>query len=82
MPTIVHYQYLRWKAGLTTVNFDAHADVNHHNIASMSEHSKNYNSRIKEEDGKTAEELLVANVGKIDPKRHLVILYHFVFVLS
>jgi 26S proteasome regulatory subunit N11 len=60
-----------WKAGLTTVNFDAHADVNHHNIASMSEHSKNYNSRIKEEDGKTAEELLVANVGKIDPKRHL-----------
>jgi|TARA_B100000482_G_scaffold192339_2_gene180089 26S proteasome regulatory subunit N11 len=38
----------------------------------MAKHSKNYTLRIREEDGKTAEEILVANVGKIDPKRHLV----------
>jgi 26S proteasome regulatory subunit N11 len=38
----------------------------------MSSYSNQYNDCIKEEEGKTAEEVLVANVGKIDPKRHLV----------
>jgi 26S proteasome regulatory subunit N11 len=33
--------------------------------------SKEYNNRVQEEEGKTSEELIVANVGKIDPKRHL-----------
>ncbi len=33
--------------------------------------SKEYHERVTEEEGKTAEELIVANVGKIDPKRHL-----------
>ena len=33
--------------------------------------SKDYNERVIQEEGKTAEELVVANVGKIDPKRHL-----------
>jgi 26S proteasome regulatory subunit N11 len=60
-----------WAAGLTTSNFDTHANVNHAIITSMAKHSKNYTLRIREEDGKTAEEILVANVGKIDPKRHL-----------
>ncbi len=46
--------------------------MNHAIITSMAKHSKNYTLRIREEDGKTAEEILVANVGKIDPKRHLV----------
>ena len=30
-----------------------------------------YNKRVAAEEGKTAEELAVMNVGKIDPKRHL-----------
>lgn len=33
--------------------------------------TKDYNERIKEEEQKTAEELIVANVGKVDPKKHL-----------
>ena len=33
--------------------------------------SKDYNERVQEEEGKTAEELIVAHVGKVDPKRHL-----------
>ena len=33
--------------------------------------SKEYNNRVQQEEGKTSEELVVANVGKIDPKRHL-----------
>ena len=37
----------------------------------MVKHSKNYNERVKEEAGKTEEETMIANVGKVDPKRHL-----------
>ena len=33
--------------------------------------TKDYNERVKEEENKTAEEVVVANVGKIDPKQHL-----------
>lgn len=33
--------------------------------------SKNYNKLITDEMSKTKEELIVTNVGKIDPKRHL-----------
>lgn len=60
-----------WIAGLTTPNFASHATTNHAIIAGMAKHSDNYNSHIKEEEGKTTEEILVANVGKVDPKRHL-----------
>ena len=38
----------------------------------MARHSENYNLRVRDEEGRTVEELLVANVGKVDPKRHLV----------
>lgn len=34
--------------------------------------SSKYNDCVQEEEGKTAEEIIVASVGKIDPKRHLV----------
>jgi len=60
-----------WIAGLTTLDFKAHAQTNHEISANMARHSQNYNFRVREEDGKTLEELLVANVGKVDPKRHL-----------
>ena len=33
--------------------------------------SRNYNERVQQEEGKTDEEMTVANVGKVDPKRHL-----------
>ena len=33
--------------------------------------SRNYNERVQQEEGKTDEEMTVANVGKADPKRHL-----------
>ena len=38
----------------------------------MARHSENYNLRVRDVEGRTVEELLVANVGKVDPKRHLV----------
>lgn len=60
-----------WTAGLSTKNFSEHSKKNHELIGQMVNHSKNYNTRVKEEEGKTAEEVAIANVGKVDPKRHL-----------
>ncbi len=63
---------LRWVAGLITLDFACHTLANHEIIANMARHSENYNLRVRDEEGRTVEELLVANVGKVDPKRHLV----------
>jgi len=40
-------------------------------VQQLLEYTKSYNKRLEEEDSKTPEELTVANVGKIDPKKHL-----------
>mmetsp|Transcript_21355 Transcript_21355/g.62239 ORF Transcript_21355/g.62239 Transcript_21355/m.62239 type:complete len:143 (+) Transcript_21355:199-627(+) len=60
-----------WTDGLTTLRFEDHQTSNEKTLKSMVQLSKDYNTRVQEEEGKTAEELAVANVGKIDPKRHL-----------
>merc|ERR1712196_344272 len=60
-----------WVAGLITLDFACHTLANHEIIANMARHSENYNLRVRDEEGRTVEELLVANVGKVDPKRHL-----------
>lgn len=60
-----------WVVGLKTRQFELHSKSNHKIIATMTKRSKQYNECIKDEEGKTAEEVIVANVGKIDPKRHL-----------
>lgn len=57
--------------GLKTCQFEVHSSSNHKIVAAMTTYSKQYGECITEEEGKTAEEVLVANVGKIDPKRHL-----------
>lgn len=60
-----------WAAGLATRKFEAHDESNLALVQNMASHSKNYDDRVKHEQGKTPEQVLVANVGKIDPKRHL-----------
>jgi len=52
-------------------HFESHSTSNRDIIVSMSSYSSHYNGFIKDEEGKTAEEVLIANVGKVDPKRHL-----------
>ena len=37
----------------------------------MARLSLDYSKRVKEEEGRTPEEVEVMNVGKIDPRRHL-----------
>ena len=60
-----------WAEGLRTKRFEDHAKANDKVVKNMLQLTKDYNERVKEEEGKTPEEVLVANVGKIDPKRHL-----------
>jgi len=60
-----------WTCGLTVDRFEDHQVKNEETVEKMLKLASEYNDRIHEEEGKTAEEILVENVGKIDPKKHL-----------
>jgi 26S proteasome regulatory subunit N11 len=60
-----------WTTGLTVERFEDHQKKNEDVVDKMLKLTVEYNERVKQEEGKTAEEILVENVGKIDPKRHL-----------
>jgi len=60
-----------WTDGLTVKSAVAHASANEAAIKSMLDLAKQYNKRLEEAEGKTSEELLQLNVGKINPKAHL-----------
>jgi len=61
-----------WALGLKASQYECHSKSNGNIINRMLNFSSKYNDCIQEEEGKTAEEIIVASVGKIDPKRHLV----------
>jgi 26S proteasome regulatory subunit N11 len=61
-----------WALGLKASQYECHSKSNGNIINRMLNFSSKYNECIQEEEGKTAEEIIVASVGKIDPKRHLV----------
>ncbi|KAL3779130.1 hypothetical protein HJC23_003114 [Cyclotella cryptica] len=60
-----------WTAGLTVEKFEEHREKNESIVDRMLKLTQDYNERIVQEEGKTAEEVMVENVGKIDPKKHL-----------
>jgi len=60
-----------WTCGLTVDRFEDHQVKNEETVEKMLKLAGEYNDRIQEEEGKTAEQILVENVGKIDPKKHL-----------
>merc|ERR1712087_1078637 len=60
-----------WTSGLTISRFEHLQEKNEELVEKMLKLSKDYNERVQEEEGKTSEQILVENVGKIDPKRHL-----------
>jgi 26S proteasome regulatory subunit N11 len=60
-----------WTAGLTVDRFETHQENNEKVVDRMLKLTEDYNDRIAQEEGKTAEEILVENVGKVDPKKHL-----------
>jgi len=61
----------KWMDGLLLENYETHEKTNEKLVQEMVELAKNYNKNIQEEDKITKEKLLIQNVGKLDPKRHL-----------
>jgi 26S proteasome regulatory subunit N11 len=60
-----------WTAGLAVTKFEQHRDQTVATVEKMLQLTAAYQDRIREEQGKTAQQILVDNVGKLDPKRHL-----------
>lgn len=61
----------QWTDGLKLKSFEQHSTSNTEIMQKLVKLTRDYNERVKEEEDKTAEEVVVANVGKIDPKQHL-----------
>lgn len=60
-----------WTNGLLLKRFEDQQKSSENVLETMVRLSKDYIARVKEEEGKTPEEVEVLNVGKIDPKKHL-----------
>jgi 26S proteasome regulatory subunit N11 len=60
-----------WTSGLQVRRFEDHQKSTQDVIDKMLKLTKDYNERVQQEEGKTVEQILVDNVGKVDPKRHL-----------
>jgi len=60
-----------WTNGLSVDDFAQQTSKNEDVITRMLKLTAHYNERVQQEEGKTPEQILVENVGKIDPKRHL-----------
>lgn len=60
-----------WRHGLTVSKWDVHAESTSKTVQQILELTKQYSKRLEEEEGKSPEELVVAHVGKLDPKKHL-----------
>lgn len=54
-----------WSTGLTLTSFTSSAKASGKVIKDMAALAEGYNTRIEEEEGKTTEEIVVANVGKV-----------------
>jgi len=60
-----------WSQGLKVTKAEEHAKKNEQTVQSLLDFTKQYKKRLEEEEGKTPEDLVVMNVGKLDPKKHL-----------
>jgi len=60
-----------WQNSLLITSPAAHAKSNEKTMAQLLDLARSFHKRQEDEDSKSQEELAVANVGKIDPKKHL-----------
>jgi len=60
-----------WTSGLEVDAFEGFQSKNQEIVEKMFKLTEQYHDRIQEEEGKSVEQIVVDNVGKIDPKRHL-----------
>lgn len=61
----------QWTDGLNIESFEKHSKDNEEIVQEMCELAKNYNKAVQDEDNLSAGQREIANVGKLDPKRHL-----------
>lgn len=61
----------KWTDGLAVANFHEQEQNNEKVVREMLELAKNYRKLVEDEGKMTSEELAIANVGKLDPKRRL-----------
>jgi len=61
----------KWTKGLTLQGFDKQESQNLHTVEEMLELTKGYQKMVEDEQTMTPEELIVANVGKLNAKKHL-----------
>merc|ERR1719152_861199 len=60
-----------WSRGLELVEFGKVTSGNESGLEDLVKYADGYKKRIDDEETKTAEELLVSTVGKIEPKKRL-----------
>lgn len=60
-----------WTTGLLLKRFEDQQKDTEQFLDRMSRLTRDYATRVKEEEGKTEDEIEVLNVGKVDPKKHL-----------
>jgi len=60
-----------WMQGLKVEDWKEHSEKNAKTMQNLLDYTKQYSKRLEEEETKTAEELVVSTVGKLDPKKHL-----------
>ena len=60
-----------WTTGLLIKRYEDYQGQVETVMEGMAKLSKDYAERVREEEGKSQEEVEILNVGKIDPKRHL-----------
>lgn len=61
----------KWSSGLKVSKFDDHEKENEKVMLELKELATKYEKSVIEEDKLTAQELVVKNVGRRDPKKHL-----------
>lgn len=61
----------QWSTGLQLNKFEEHKAKTEEALSDMARLSKSYVERVGEEEGKSQEDVEVANVGKVDPRKHL-----------
>mmetsp|Transcript_20018 Transcript_20018/g.34412 ORF Transcript_20018/g.34412 Transcript_20018/m.34412 type:complete len:312 (+) Transcript_20018:62-997(+) len=61
----------KWTDGLTLPDYATHSTTNEKLVKEMLELSKSYNKLVQDEGRMSREKLIVQNVGKLDPKKHL-----------
>jgi len=61
----------RWTEGLQLATPEHHCAANATTVERLLSLTKEYAKRLESEEGKTVEEVALANVGKLDPKKHL-----------